>query len=292
MHRNAGASRPTPTDRQPSMIPTQAQLDTTADLLLTVADAEILPWFRRLGAGDVRTKTSAIDFVTVADEAAERVLTAGLLQMFPGAVVVGEEAVSADPAVLETLAGAEFAITIDPVDGTRNFAAGISVFAVMVAFLVKGQPVASVICDPVVRDWAIAAKGQGAWLRHRDGSRQRLQVAPPRPVLEMEGCGLWAHMPKDLRPEYAQRLTRFAANAGYRCAGHEARVVASGQYDFAVFHKLTPWDHAPGVILHREAGGYVAHLDGAAYDPLRMRGGLLYASDKTSWLAIRDVLGL
>ena len=177
-------------------------------------------------------------------------------------------------------------------DWTRNFAAGIAVFSVMVSFVVNGEPVASVICDPVVRDWAIASKGEGAWLRHRDGSRERLKAAPPRPIEAMEGCGLWAHMPKELRREFAQRLTRFAANAGYRCAGHEARVVASGQYDFALFHKLTPWDHAPGVILHREAGGYVAHLDGAAYDPLRLRGGLLYAADKDSWLAIREALGL
>jgi len=274
------------------MTPSLAELDATADLLLAVADAEILPLFRRLGEKDIRTKSSAIDFVTVADEAAERVLTAELRRMYPGAVIVGEEAVSADPGVLQTLAGAEFAITIDPVDGTRNFAAGISVFAVMVAFLAHGQPVASVICDPVVRDWAIAAKGEGAWLRHRDGSRDRLRVAPPRPVDAMEGCGLWAHMPKELRPEFAQRLVRFAATAGYRCAGHEARVVAGGQYDFALFHKLTPWDHAPGVILHREAGGHVAHFDGAAYDPLRLRGGLLYATDRTCWLAVRDALGL
>ena len=85
---------------------------------------------------------------------------------------------------------------------------------------------------------------------------------------------------------------RRAGTVGAPFPGQEARVVASGQYDFALFHKLTPWDHAPGVILHREAGGYVAHLDGAAYDPLRMRGGLLYASDKESWLAIREALGL
>ena len=274
------------------MMPTQLELDATADLLLEVADAEILPWFRHLSAKDVRTKSSAIDFVTVADEAAERVLTAELRLRFPDATIVGEEAVSSDPAILDRLADAEFLITLDPVDGTRNFAAGISVFAVMVAFVVKGEPVASVICDPVVRDWAIAAKGEGAWLRHRDGRRERLKVAPPRPIEDMEGCGLWAHMPKALRPDLAQRLTRFAANAGYRCAGQEARVVAGGRYDFALYHKLTPWDHAPGVILHREAGGYVAHLDGAAYDPLRQRGGLLYASDKERWLAIRDTLGL
>nr|MBA3478405.1 inositol monophosphatase [Lautropia sp.] len=56
------------------MTPTLAQLDATADLLLVVADRQILPHFRRLNARDVRTKSSAIDFVTDADEAAERML--------------------------------------------------------------------------------------------------------------------------------------------------------------------------------------------------------------------------
>ena len=272
------------------LTPSPAKLDEVADLLLAVADAEVLPHFRHLSAGDVRTKTSAIDFVTVADEAAERVLTERLLQMFPGAVIIGEEAVSADPSVLQTLPGAEFAITLDPIAGTRNFTAGVGVFAVMVGFLVAGEPVASVICDPLVRDWAIASKGEGAWIRHASGQRERLQVAPPRPVEEMEGCGLWAHMPAELRAEFAQRLTRFAATAGYRCTAHECRVVAAGHYDFVMFHRLTPWDHAPGVILHREAGGYAAHLDGAVYDPLRKSGGLLFASDEAAWLAIREVL--
>ncbi len=274
------------------MTPTLAQLDIVADLLLTVADAEVLPYFRRLDASDIRTKTSAIDFVTIADEAAERVLTTRLREMFPKAVVIGEEAVSADAGVLDSLPGAEFVITLDPIDGTRNFTAGISIFAVMVGFLVNGEPVASVICDPVVRDWAIAAKGQGAWIRHRDGRRERLQVAPPRPVEAMEGCGLWAHMDPALRPALAQRLTRFAATAGYRCAANDCRVVAAGHYDFVLFHRLTPWDHAPGVILQREAGGYVAHLDGSPYDPLRRSGGLLFASDEPSWRAIHAVLQL
>ena len=272
------------------MVPTQRQLDETADLLLQVADAEILPLFRRLGAHDVRSKTSALDLVTVADEAAERVLTRELRQRFPGALVVGEEAVSADPSLLDALADADFAITIDPVDGTRNFAAGLAVFAVMVGFISKGRPVAGIVCDPVVRDWAMACEGEGAWLRHGDGSRERMRVAPPKPIELMEGCGLWAHMPDAGRAAFAQRLTRFAGTAAYRCAGQECRAVAGGRYDFVLYHKLTPWDHVPCVVLHREAGGYVAHHDGAAYDPLRRDGGILYAADRDCWAAIRQAL--
>ncbi|MGL4443332.1 MAG: inositol monophosphatase family protein, partial [Alsobacter sp.] len=94
-----------------------------AEILRKAAHQEILPRFRRLGAGEIRTKSSAIDLVTDADEQAERVIEAGLLQAFPGVVVVGEEGVASDPSRLDRLGDADLAILVDPVDGTANFAA-------------------------------------------------------------------------------------------------------------------------------------------------------------------------
>ena len=111
-----------------------------------------------------------------------------------------------------------------------------------------------------------------------------------QPVEAMEICGGWTHLPTAARAGFAVRLTRFATNANYRCTGQESRLVATGRYDAAFYTKLTPWDHVPAVVLVREAGGHVAHLDGAAYDPNRLEGGILYATDPTSWAAIRQVL--
>ena len=93
-----------------------------AEILRRAAAQEILPRFRNLEAGAVRLKTSAIDLVTDADEAAERVIEAELLRAFPGALVIGEEGVSQHPRRLEGLGEAEFAFIIDPIDGTFNFA--------------------------------------------------------------------------------------------------------------------------------------------------------------------------
>ena len=267
-------------------------LDATADLLLEVADVEILPRFRQLQPSDVRTKQSAIDLVTVADEAAERALTARLRAMFPGAIVLGEEAAASDPQLLDSLHGQALVILLDPVDGTRNFASGLGLFGVMAAFVLGGQVLASVICDPVMRDWAMAARGKGAWLRDATGGRRPLRASVPRPVGEMEGCGLWLHLAEPQRSRTAVGLTKFASNAAYRCAAHEYRLIAGGHYDFSLYHKIAPWDHAPGVLLHQEAGGYCAHLDGAGYDPRRSSGGLLCAADEASWLAIREALQL
>src|SRR5205823_882729 len=108
-------------------------LRTVAALLRDAARAEIMPRFRNVTEGAVRMKTGPLDLVTEADEAAELRITAGLRREFPGCVVVGEEAASANPALLQDLAGAELAFVVDPVDGTANFAAGLALFGVMAA---------------------------------------------------------------------------------------------------------------------------------------------------------------
>lgn len=99
-------------------------LSDLAALLRSAAQREIMPRFRRLGAGDVRQKTGPLDLVTEADEAAERLITAGLLERFPGAAVVGEEATSAEPSRLSLLVDAELAFVVDPVDGTAELCRG------------------------------------------------------------------------------------------------------------------------------------------------------------------------
>ena len=123
-----------------------------------------MPRFRRLGADGVRQKTGPLDLVTEADEAAERVITAGIMRRFAGAVVVGEEATSADPSRLALLADAELAFVVDPVDGTANFAAGLPLFGVMAAVIVRGEVVAAAIHDPICDDMALALRGEGAWI--------------------------------------------------------------------------------------------------------------------------------
>ena len=68
-----------------------------------------------------------------------------------------------------------------------------------------------------------------------------------------------------------------------RCAAHEYRMAASGGLHLLVYNRLLPWDHAPGWLLHREAGGYSARFDGSAYSPLESVGGLVVASDRAAW---------
>src|SRR3546814_8953683 len=89
------------------------------------------------------------DLVTVVDVAVEKRLTARLTDLLPGSLVVGEEAVHAEPALMDQLASDAPVWILDPIDGTRNFAHGCPVFAIMVALAQGGESIAGWILDPV-----------------------------------------------------------------------------------------------------------------------------------------------
>jgi fructose-1,6-bisphosphatase/inositol monophosphatase family enzyme len=271
---------------------TRALASEVAGLLRGAARAEIMPRFRRLAPEAVRAKTGPLDLVTEADEAAERAIAAGLGRLLPGCLVVGEEGSSADPALLDRLAGADCAIVVDPVDGTANFAAGVPLFGCMAALFLRGECVAAWIHDPLGDDTAIALRGEGAWIEDPEGrGRGTLAVAAPVPVGRMVGVVSWGWMKEPLRSRVPACLPRLAAAVNYRCAAHEYRLAAGGHAHLLVYNKLMPWDHAPGWLLHAEAGGFAARFDGSPYDPARHRdGGLICAPDRASWQAARDAL--
>lgn len=259
-----------------------------AGLLREAAKAEILPRFRRLSPETVRTKSNATDLVTEADTEAEKRITSEIVRRWPGTVVIGEEAVAADDGLLGHLAGADVAITLDPVDGTANFAAGLPLFAVMAAVIVRGEPVAGIIYDPMGDDWMLAERGGGAWLARPDGGRERLKVsAAARSLAETVAHVSISFLPKDRKAEVLANFARLSISANYRVAGHDYRTMASGHCHAVQFNKLMPWDHAPGALICAEAGAYVARLDGSPYRPDQTGGGLLLATDKDSWSLLR-----
>jgi len=269
---------------------TQQDVARIAEILAEAARVEIMPRFKALVHGDVRHKSSIFDPVTEADEAAERSISAQLRASFPGALIVGEEATSADPSLLHRLGDAPLAFVVDPIDGTRNFVAGLPLFGVMAAAIVQGKIVAAVIYDPVCRDTAYALKGEGAWLSNDGAPAKRLHVAAPEPLERMEGIVGTHFLPEPLRTTVLQNLPRLGSATWLRCAAHEYRMAAAGFCHVLLFNRLMPWDHAPGWLLHQEAGGYSAHFDGKAYMPAHTVGGLICAPDRASWQLVREGL--
>lgn len=250
-----------------------------------VAAAEIMPRFRRLGSADIFEKRNPSDLVTVADVEAERRLSAELRALLPGSVVVGEEGVEHDPEALRALAGDAPVWVIDPVDGTFNYARGRSCFAVIVALCRGGETVAGWILDPVADSMVYAARGEGAW-REDEGGTRRLRLPPAKAVTDMVGS-LARRLGKSVE-------TRRQAGAGplpaksvkYGCTGREYMDLASGLLDFARYTRLKPWDHAAGVLIHAEAGGFAA-MTGTRQpyrpEPRVQTGTVLLAPDRRSW---------
>ncbi|HEY0836481.1 MAG TPA: inositol monophosphatase family protein [Azospirillum sp.] len=260
-------------------------IDRVSAVIREVAETEILPYFRQLTDGQVREKSGPTDLVTIADEAGERALTPRLADLLPGSVVVGEEAASADPAVLDRLSGDAPVWVIDPVDGTINFAAGRPAFAVIVALVQGGRTLAGWIHDPCGNRTAVAAAGEGAWM---DG--RRLRVADPAPVGAMRGAASTRFCPDEVGRRIREGLAAMGGHISLLSAAHEYLCLITGETHFSLYHRLMPWDHAAGVLLHAEAGGHAALVDGTPYRPTLLEGSLLMAPDEASWHAVRERL--
>jgi fructose-1,6-bisphosphatase/inositol monophosphatase family enzyme len=260
------------------------------DLLRYAADRAILPRWRSLSAADVRSKATAddpADVVTVADVEAELIIAAGLREIRPDAVVIGEEAVAADPSLLDDLGALLAYWLVDPVDGTANFVDGSPDFGVMVALVEGGRVSGGWIWLPVRGLLAVAVRGAGATL---DGRRVDVRQDP---VVASEDLRAWITVktvPPEVRaamrpgaPEVLSLPPPRSAAVGY------VRLLEGGA-DGALFWRSHPWDHAPGSLLLEESGGLAARLDGSAYLPGVPGRGLLAARDARSWPGLREAV--
>lgn len=268
------------------------QMERVRALLRAAAASEIVPRFRNLEAGAVRSKADPHDLVTEADEAAERYVGARLDTVLPGVHLIGEESAAANPHLLDGLAGEEAVLLLDPVDGTANFAGGLPLFGVMAALVWQGETVAAWIDDPLRDECAMALRGEGAWLELADGARHDLHVAQPTTDPLLMTAAIASHyMPPAMQSHVRARLSRIGPIWTLRCAAAEYLMAARGTIHALVYWRLYPWDHAPGALLHAEAGGYAARFDGSPYVAARHRdGGLICAPDRAAWQAVHDAL--
>lgn len=271
------------------------------DIVRAAAKSEILPRFRRLRPEDVRTKSAPDDLVTEADLAAEDAISTTLARDFPDALIVGEEAVASDPALLDRLPQAELAFVIDPVDGTWNFAAGLAIFGVILAVVEHGQTVMGLLYDPVLDDWVMARKGHGTWFeRPGDPEGRRLVLSGGGPVETATGLVTAFNFAPEQQARLAAQLTAFGRVDGYRCSCHEYRMLVQGRFRFGLSGQTKVWDHAAGVLAIGEAGGHSRMLNGRPYAPSISPGRLLVAddaallndlSDQFAWLERSDADG-
>ena len=225
------------------------------DAVREAARVEIMPRFRHLSASDIKTKSGPDDLVTVADKAAEALISQRVRSILPEAAIVGEEAVAENPELLRDINGTDWCVIIDPIDGTSNFAHGIAVFGVILAVTYRGQTVFGLLYDPVMDDWIMARHGEGAFFCAPDMPAKALEPLVSLPVDQAHGyVALWL-FDKDEQAEILSRYPRFSRISCLRCSCHEYRQMAMGHVHFVVSSTPKPWDHAAGVLVLRELGG-------------------------------------
>jgi len=262
-------------------------LEPLGELMKEVAEREILPRWKHLATGEIISKatpTDPGDLVTVADREAEVFLTARLPALVPGSVVVGEEAVAQTPSVLDALQESAPVWLVDPIDGTKNFAAGSGPFGVMIALVQRGELLLSGIYLPLEQDLYLAERGAGAT---RNGQRFR---ARPTSSAVLTGTVYKRLMPDAVRAALNERPESVVFADSPQCAASEYTAIARGERDFALYYRLHPWDHAPGVLILSEAGGVAEHPAGGHYSPLGTEPMLLITPDRERWERARRAL--
>jgi myo-inositol-1(or 4)-monophosphatase len=195
------------------------------------------------------------EFVSTADLKAERTLKAELSRARPGYGLLFEESGASDGS------DPHHRWIVDPLDGTTNFLHGIPHFAISIGLERDGDIIAGVVYEPTRDEMFWAEKGAGAYLndrRLRVSARRRLEDA-------LIGTGIPFRDRGD-HPTYLATLARvMAATSGVRRMGAAAldlAYVAAGRLDGFWEFGLFPWDIAAGMLLVREAGGFVSDLAG------------------------------
>ena len=193
------------------------------------------------------------DFVSNADRRAERTLQRELEKVRPGYGFLldeGGEIKGTDP---------QHRWIIDPLDGTTNFLHSIPLFAISVALERDGEIVAGIVYNPISDELFAAERGKGAFLNDR-----RLRVAARR---SLEDCVVTLGIPHLGRGDHdawlATQRAIMARTQGIRRTGTAAldlAWVAAGRFDGFVETGLSAWDIAAGIILVKEAGGYVTDM--------------------------------
>jgi len=228
---------------------------------VAVQAGELARQRRSEGVSVAASKSSSVDIVTEADRETERLIRSLLAEARPGDGFFGEES---DASSSET--GLHW--IVDPIDGTVNFLYGIPHYAVSIA-VVEGEPdpltwraLAGCVYNPASGEVYTASEGAGAFLGDTE-----LRVAPAVDLSQAligTGFAYDSGMRGRQGAAVAQLLPQVRDIRRMGTASLDLCAVASGRLNAYFERTLSPWDHAAGALIAREAGARVSGLAGAA----------------------------
>lgn len=217
----------------------------------------ILPLWRNV-AVDYKTDGSE---VTEADRGAEKILRQRVAERYPDHAILGEEFGG------ESARDAEHLWLLDPIDGTASFAIGLPLFGTLIGYLRRGEPLVGIIGAHALGETVYAARGQGCWLRRRQGEAKRVRTSA---VSELRDAYVIStsieHTDLDPREsDPAVHLSQLYSRARrFRWSGDciNYALLCQGRIDVALDPRMNPWDIAAIAPCVREAGGALTSVDG------------------------------
>ncbi|MGH1378320.1 MAG: inositol monophosphatase family protein [Alphaproteobacteria bacterium] len=202
------------------------------------------------------------DFVSAADRRSEEIIFEELKKLRPDYSFLMEES--------GAVAGkdSEYRWIIDPLDGTTNFLHGIPHWAISIALEHKGQIIAGLIHDPVKDEIFHAEKGTGAFMMRRS----RLRVSGRN---ELMNATIATGAPRRSQAQRSKFIAEYSAMQSvapglrrFGAAALDMAYVAAGRYEGFWERDLKAWDIAAGVLIVKEAGGFISDIDDIRKNPV------------------------
>ena len=221
------------------------------------------------------------DFVTSADKRTEKILIEELQKAHPEYGIITEEA------GIINKSNTDNRWVIDPIDGTMNFLNGIHQFAISIGYEEKGEIICGVIFNPIINEMFVAEKGSGAYLnnsRIRVSNKKKIKDA----LLVTGGPKRASKIKNKIFSEYINVSNEVSNVRKFGSAALDMAYVACGRFDGYWQRELNYWDIAAGIILIKEAGGFINFFDEDKNNPLKKN---IIASNSNIHSEFIDLIG-
>lgn len=195
--------------------------------------------------------------VTLADKESEEVIKKVIFGSFPSHSILGEETGM-------TGAGSDHVWHVDPVDGTRNFANAIPLFAVSIALVYKNEIILGIVYNPSTRSMFYAEKGKGAYFNDKMIFVSKDEASHGMITVSRGKADIDEKLFRELLYSLPKKVVSSVRDLG--CAALDLVYVARGGLEANIQLGLNTYDFAAGVFIIQEAGGKVTNLNGTPWE--------------------------
>ena len=228
------------------------------EILFNISKKIIVPSFGNLAEKQISYK-NGIDIVTEIDVKVELELNKILPRLIKNSNFIGEETYSKNTSILKHYLSDNYCWTVDPIDGTNNFAKSKERFAVMVALTKNKNIIQSFIFKPISEEFMYADINGTFFNNKKINITKKISI---KNAIGSISTKYWDELKKK---KIISAKDSFKKINSYGSIGCEYFDIALGVRNFALLSRLYPWDHIPGVYIVRQAGGHDCHFDKKEY---------------------------